>query len=74
MKSVACPYCGISDYPAPFVGRVAAQCPSCGLWCTLETNGVSFETSQITARRLVNGARLRGLPSGGAPSVAYTCE
>lgn len=71
---VPCPYCGIEDRPQPFVGTVAAQCPNCGLWCTMRTDGVSFGTSRITAQRLMNGARLVGLAPRGGPSVAYTCE
>jgi hypothetical protein len=61
---VACPHCSSVIIPQPFVGRVIYMCPWCEDYFCIATDSVTFESSQLTVARLMNGeatehARLR---------------
>lgn len=49
---VKCPHCAAEIRPSPFLGRALIQCGMCEQIFQVETDGVSFASSNVTASRL----------------------
>ena len=49
---VNCPHCTAEFQPSPFLGRALAQCPMCDEVVVLQTDGVSFGSSNVTASKM----------------------
>ena len=58
-----CLRCGDPVIPGcPFVGTQKCVCDSCGLPMILRTDGVSYESSTVTAHPYLNGSPRPGHP------------
>lgn len=51
-----CLRCFLPTITDPFIGRKKVLCEGCGLPMILRTDGVSYESSTVTAHPYINGA------------------